>query len=795
MSVLNRKMFKPRNARNALNRSAGIPTVARFHAGGPVGHTHRTFPGLPRTGPGPVILNKQLPTMTPNVASGVATALRPDQLRRLGQERMRTSLFGQRPSQSLKLSGGISGSVGQGVPVTELDKLTQKAKVGAGQALDVGMSAVQAPINVGFDMGTNLAEKGTQLTPEFGQQVISGQAQLSKQQLAGINAGLIKLPNNLVQALESGELPLIPGLDMTRVDPNLDPGARMMKELPGEQTFRISKPGDAPKETSEQMMARIATEDAGMQTDDDSIQNLLKASRILSDESRMQQGQVPADGDVLVETESFDIDTDDQDPVRPKSAADPKEPGPKNLSEEQKRILEEESRMQQGQKNVVAQARASNAEAGIPTQDSGKQEVKTAMERGTGSPEDIKAEFLKLLPKYEEDPSIQGLNLAMMGFAIAGGDSPNALKNIADGMKKTLPAFIKSAQKRKAFEREADLLASKYTIQRMEGDRTRGLTENTYFATAAFDNPITGEKVEAGQIFRLNDKAFKLAEQQGLTKYLTTPNLQAQTIAAQGKVDAAKIKEAGGGLDDYYEKSVFVEVPGLDQKIRVRYPTAQGEALGLQARPAAGKGGWDKFTQGYVGQLDRIVFADQGVQAAIDLADQGEALGVSGAIGRLTDATKQLIPEKYGKRLGIDYNTLSDGGEYEVLNRNLALQLAPIILNEGGKTISNQDRALVAQALGYNIDANGNILFGGGLVNIFKSKEEAMTALKSIQGILRKNASNLHSVYQSQANEFGYTMATVDERRKAATSSANTAQTGGLRWQADDDGVLNLVGS
>lgn len=40
MSVLNRKMFKPRNARNALNRAAGIPSVARFHAGGPVGHTH-----------------------------------------------------------------------------------------------------------------------------------------------------------------------------------------------------------------------------------------------------------------------------------------------------------------------------------------------------------------------------------------------------------------------------------------------------------------------------------------------------------------------------------------------------------------------------------------------------------------------------------------------------------------------------------------------------------------------------------------------------------------------------------
>lgn len=33
-------MFKPRNARNALNMSAGIAPVQKFHAGGPVGHIH-----------------------------------------------------------------------------------------------------------------------------------------------------------------------------------------------------------------------------------------------------------------------------------------------------------------------------------------------------------------------------------------------------------------------------------------------------------------------------------------------------------------------------------------------------------------------------------------------------------------------------------------------------------------------------------------------------------------------------------------------------------------------------------
>jgi hypothetical protein len=617
--------------------------------------------------------------------------------------------------------------------------------------------------------------------------------------LDAINKGEGAFPEDLLGV----DLMTIPGFQSGTKTAPLPAGT-----APG-TSVKIGEPGAVSKprpETAAQMMERIATADAGMTTDMGPDEALMQ--QIAMDDAGMTTDMSAEEQEAAAEAAfQENVDQTDRDDATVDLAPDATAAAAETAEAEAAAAARTDTDPNAGASitapkpkpenfaEIVAQAKAANASEGVPDQGSDQQEIKTAMETGTGSPEDIKAEFLKLLPKYEEDPSIQGLNIAMMGFAIAGGESSSAMKNIADGMKKTLPAFIKSKEKRKAFERETDLLASKYAIQRSEGDRTRGLTENTYFATAAFDNPITGEKVEAGQIFRLNDKAFKLAEQQGLTKFLTTPALQAQHIAAQGKVDAARIKDAGGGLDDYYEKSVFVEVPGLDQKIRVRYPTAQGEALGLQARPAGGKGGWDKFTQGYVGQLDRIVFADQGIQAAIDLADQGEALGASGVIGRLTDATKALIPEKYGKRLGIDYKTLSEGGQYEVLNRNLALQLAPIILNEGGKTISNQDRALVAQALGYNIDANGNILFGGGLVNTFKTKGEAMTALRSIQGILRKNATELHTVYQSQASEFGYTMPSVDERRQAATSSANTAQTGGFSWQEDDDGILNLVGS
>ena len=784
MSVLNRKMFRSRNARNALNRSAGIPAVASFHAGGPVGHTHRTFPG-PRTGPGPVILNKQLPTMTPNVASGVATALRPDQLRRLGQERMRTSLFGQRPSQSLKLSGGISGVMNQGVPVTELDKLTQKAKVGAGQALDVGMSALQAPINVGFDMGTNLAEKGTQLTPEFGQQVISGQAQLSKQQLAGINAGLIKLPNNLVQALESGELPLIPGLDMTRVDPNLDPGARIMKELPGEQTFKMGRPGDAPKETPEQRMARIATEDAGMETDDDSIQNLLKASRILSDESRMQQGQVPADGDVLVETESFDIDTDDQDPVRPKSTADPEEPGPEDPA-----AAADRDEADNKTAAIVAQARTANAAEGIPPQDSAQSEITTAIESGTDSPAAIKAEFMKLLPKYEEDSSVtQGLNLALMGFTIASGTSSNALENFANGMRKTIPNFIKSAEKRKAFERETDLLASKYTIQRLEGDRTRGFAKNDYYVTKDFEGP-NGTKYTAGQYLRLNDKGFSALERGGFTRNLVSGTIYKQLLDDRAEVTKARLAKTPKTIDDFYQSTPKTVKINENISLEIYMPKVSAPK-GNGPRLAGREQEWNAVTQGYVNDLAAIAETDNALEDAIKLV-QGGGLGTPGLVGKLADAAKGATEntpmQPFLAKAGLDYSKLSTANQLENLNRIIALQSARIILNEGGKMISNQERQMVARSLGFKdatIEPGTDTLNLGSYSNVFTSEDSAVDALRKVQKIVRSKARDSHSGYKEAANMLGFDLQTLQGAKKAAP---------GPRLQKRDDGKFYFGG-
>ena len=401
---------------------------------------------------------------------------------------------------------------------------------------------------------------------------------------------------------------------------------------------------------------------------------------------------------------------------------------------------------------ILRRARSANAAAGVPKLETATDELDAAMQAGTKSPEDIKADFLKLLPKYEEDPSVQGLNLAMMGFMIAGGTSENALENIANGMKKGLPAFIKSKEKRKAFEREVDLLASKYTIGRLEEDRKADRQKTTFFATESFELP-NGEKVEEGQIFRLNDGAFNIAEQQGITKFLTSEANYGKMIAANATLEKAKLDASNTSINDLYEKSTDVEIGG--QKIRVRFPSAAGEAAGMVARPSGGQAAWDAFTTGYAENLDQIRFADKGVGSAISLLDQDKALGSAGLVGKIADATKAVVPERFGKALGIDYDTLSDANQFEVIQRSLALQLAPVLLQESGKTISDNDRTRVAQALGFNIDPAGNIVFDNGIVNAFKTEEEARRSLMEVQRVLRRNATKLHSEYGKAAKLFG----------------------------------------
>ena len=76
------------------------------------------------------------------------------------------------------------------------------------------------------------------------------------------------------------------------------------------------------------------------------------------------------------------------------------------------------------------------------------------------TPEEEVKKNMELYKKiFKEDPgkdkTIDGYNLAFLGFAIASGRSPNALSNIADGLLKGVKKFNDTEEKRQARERKA----------------------------------------------------------------------------------------------------------------------------------------------------------------------------------------------------------------------------------------------------------------------------------------------------------------------------------------------------
>ena len=792
MSVYNRKMFKPRNARNALNQSAGIAPVQTFHAGGPVGHTHQgnifqrfmnapntlggvvsalrgnATPAAPATQPMiPVGANPRSPiSMSPIEAAAIREARTPPSI-------------GGRVTSFLDYDKGISGVVGDAVGpdssnlgIRSLQELAKGSAFVLGDLPATAGAAIAAPFASQTDMGA-----GTKAAPAI----------LAPGVLDAINKGEGAFPEDLLGV----DLMTIPGFQSGTKTAPLPAGT-----APG-TSVRIGEPGAVSKprpETAAQMMERIATADAGMTTDMDPNEALMQ--QIAMDDAGMTTDMSAAEQEAAAEAAfQENVDQTDRDAATFDSAPDASAAAVEAADAEAASAARTDTDPNAGASitapkpkpenfaEIVAQAKGANAKAGVPPLGSDEDEIDTAAQAGTGSAEDIKAEFLKLLPKYEEDPSIQGLNLAMMGFAIAGGESSNAMKNIADGMKKGLPAFIKSKEKRKAFERETDLLASKYAIQRMEGDRTRGFSKNDYYVIKDFEGP-DGRKYTAGQPLKLNDQAFTLMEQQGLTGNLVSGTIYGKMLDNTAAVEKAK---ASAKPTSYHQKSSkTLDIGG--NKIEVYYPTADAPE-GTKAFPAGREEGWKSFTGKYTTQLEQLSFGQKSLSTARGILSKGDAVGSAGAFGKALDATKAFVPRSIGERMGLDYDNLSSANELENLNRTLALQLAKPLLQEGGKTISNFERMQVAKALGYSdaaVDSTGTIILGN-MNNMFTTQADAENRIALIEGILQRSAEKLHSDYKDTATLFGYELTTPEQ----AVASAPSGSLGNLEQR--DDGKFYFV--
>jgi hypothetical protein len=107
---------------------------------------------------------------------------------------------------------------------------------------------------------------------------------------------------------------------------------------------------------------------------------------------------------------------------------------------------------------------------------------------------DFMQEFTSAAPKYEGVD--KGLLLAQIGFAIAAGESPNAMQNIANGLLAGSDMLLKDKAAKSEFDRQLQLSAMQYGLQEVGKQRTRA--EQTLNFVALEDTVYKGRKIKAG---------------------------------------------------------------------------------------------------------------------------------------------------------------------------------------------------------------------------------------------------------------------------------------------------------
>lgn len=149
-----------------------------------------------------------------------------------------------------------------------------------------------------------------------------------------------------------------------------------------------------------------------------------------------------------------------------------------------------------------------------------------------GTPEEVGGQLETLMNEFtSKAPQFEGMNkglaLAKIGFAMAAGQSPNAVTNIANALSEGADAFIKDNKDKAAFDRQVKLSALQYGLTEIGKERAEERTaarEGRALKTFIADAPVTieGRTYEAGDPVAVSVDYIR---KNGIPSELTTPEL------------------------------------------------------------------------------------------------------------------------------------------------------------------------------------------------------------------------------------------------------------------------------
>jgi hypothetical protein len=148
-----------------------------------------------------------------------------------------------------------------------------------------------------------------------------------------------------------------------------------------------------------------------------------------------------------------------------------------------------------------------------------------------------------------------------------------------------------------------------------------------------------------------------------------------------------------------------------------------------------------------------------GLTAQADkLLERDDVAGIGGAAARFGEQTAAALPRSLATLFGLDKDALSAASEFDVIQRTLAAQLAPLLLGESGRTISDSDRMRVAQILGVayeNVEGVG-LSITGLTGTAFINKNQLKRAIEEVNAVLLKNRRQVDGEFQDLVGKAGY---------------------------------------
>jgi hypothetical protein len=330
---------------------------------------------------------------------------------------------------------------------------------------------------------------------------------------------------------------------------------------------------------------------------------------------------------------------------------------------------------------------------------------------------DYMDEFKKATPEYkgmsEEE---KGFTLMEAGLKVMAGQSSNAITNIAEGLKGVSKEFVADKKARRAFDQQIDLSAAKYGLENVKADRVsasalakerRARVE--YVAQKPGVDPRDGRKFAKGDVLTFNagevhDGILGKFSAGSVVLPKTFSDIASSVAAAQKALLAGKIKYSDYRKDrESYQKDSKNLLSGLQMKLLM------GDA------------------------------------AQIIKDDPGNVLGATSFMKKATDSVfntlgihKEEDRKNYLKKVGMGSGgRLGKGKEFDALMRQISTKMITQILNEGNRTVSDQDRKRVDELVGAYSDYITNV---PGSLEALRIKMENL-AVSIDQGILDASSS------------------------------------------------------